>query len=302
MDDLVSVIMPTYKRSLEFVQRAVESLINQTYTNLEIIVIDDSPLNYSEIKRISEFLKCDERIIYIKNKVNLGGSESRNIGINKSSGKYITFLDDDDVYLPQKIEKQINYMKKNSYQMTFTKMLIYNSDNKLLDVRDYPKLPIGNNEELLKYHLMHHMTGTPTFMYEAQILKELGGFDDIKMGQEFCLMLKTIQNNIKIGYIDECYIKVYKHNEDAISKGTNKIKGEKNLYMLKRKFFPILNKKEIRYIDFRHLVVLSVAFYRNHNLLKSFLFLCKAFIKSPVIFISEIINFSKKTFINKNDK
>ena len=109
MGCLVSVIIPTYKRKLDYVSNALQSVLNQTYNNIEIIVVDDSPNDFpyrDEIKNYIEKLN-DDRVIYIRNEKNLGGSLSRNVGINASRGEYITFLDDDDEYMPGKVEKQL---------------------------------------------------------------------------------------------------------------------------------------------------------------------------------------------------
>ena len=98
MDTLVSVIIPTYKRKLDFVSKALQSVLNQTYPNIEIVVIDDSPDDFpyrDDIKNYIDGLKTD-KILYIRNEKNLGGSLSRNVGIYAAHGDYITFLDDDD--------------------------------------------------------------------------------------------------------------------------------------------------------------------------------------------------------------
>ncbi|MGL5964947.1 MAG: glycosyltransferase family 2 protein, partial [Fusobacteriaceae bacterium] len=114
MSDLVSVIMPTYKRSV-FLERALLSLINQTYKNIEIVVVDDNAEHLEDrekTKKVLEKYKDSAKIVVVENKINLGGSLSRNEGINVSTGKYITFLDDDDEYELNKIEKQVQFYKE----------------------------------------------------------------------------------------------------------------------------------------------------------------------------------------------
>ena len=195
----VSVVIPTYKRPIEFVSRAIESLLDQTYENVEIICVDDSPIDYeqrSDIKKYFDSLN-NSNIKYIQNDTNIGGALSRNVGIDNAEGDYITFLDDDDVYLPDKIEQQLHYMLENRCDLTFTKMLIYDNSDRIVDVREH-SIQSYDNEYLLKYHLCKHMTGTPTFMFKADKLKEIGGFDDAKCGQEFLLMLKAIERCLKI--------------------------------------------------------------------------------------------------------
>ncbi len=304
----VSVIIPTYKREVTYLSRAVESILQQTYKNLELIVIDDSPSTYEyrdEIKRYMDSIKSDN-IIYLQNETNVGGSISRNNGIEKSTGEYITFLDDDDKYLPRKIEKQLDFMVKGDYDLTFTNMIMHNDKEEIVDVRDYRDIPSFDNETLLHYHLMKHLTGTPTFMFKANKLKEIGGFEDAKMGQEFFLMLKSIEKGLKIGYFDDCDIVVYKHRDGGITQGKNKIIGENNLYKFKKNYFNKLSNKEKRFIRFRHYAVMVVAYIRNSMYLNALFAGLKAFFVSPCDFVKEVFGFvikvlkSRKKGVNEN--
>lgn len=290
---LVSVIIPTYKRSLFYVSRAVESVLNQTYPNVEIIVVDDSTDEYDGRKEIENYIEGlnKHKVIYCKNEKNLGGSLSRNRGIGLAKGEYITFLDDDDEYLPEKIEKQLEFMLENSYDLTFSDMIIYSADNKIIDYREYNDIPSFDNETLLHYHLAKHMTGTPTFMYKTEKLREIGCFEDVKMGQEFYLMLKSVQRGLSIGYIPECHVKIYKHPDGGISSGINKINGENKLYEFKKTFFDRLSKSEIRFISFRHYAVMVVAYKRNRMPFKMIGAGIAAFVSSPVDFTKEVGGF-----------
>ena len=115
MKDLISVIITTRNRILK-VERAICSVLNQTYNNIEIIVVDD----FSNDGTFEYIKNKFPSIIIIRNKKKLGGSGSRNIGIKKSNGLYISFLDDDDYFRKDKIEIQYNtYLKeKNSSLIT----------------------------------------------------------------------------------------------------------------------------------------------------------------------------------------
>ncbi len=295
MGCLVSVIIPTYKRKLDYVSNALQSVLNQTYDDIEIIVVDDSPNDFpyrDEIKNYIEKLN-DDRVIYIRNEKNLGGSLSRNVGINASRGEYITFLDDDDEYMPGKVEKQLKFMLSNDCDLSFSNMIMYRLDGKVCDFRDHKGIRSYDNETLLRYHLTKNLSGTPSFMFKADKLKEIGGFKDAKMGQDFFLMLISIEAGLKIRYFDSCDVKVYKHNDGGISQGKNKIDGENMLYEFKKQYFDRLSKKEIRYVKFRHNMVMSVAYKRNHmynKMIKSMLY---ALVSSPDFFIAETFAFIK---------
>ncbi|MCD7817091.1 MAG: glycosyltransferase [Bacteroides sp.] len=299
----VSIIIPTYKRDVSFLSRAVESVQKQTYKNIEIIVVDDSPDSYEKRASISDYmdsvLGADDRVIYLKNEKNLGGSLARNRGINTATGEYITFLDDDDEYKPEKVEKQLKYMNSHKCDVSFSNMIMYNDAGMVVDMRTYHDIPAFDNDSLLKYHLLHHMTGTPTFMYRTAKLKEIGGFEDAKMGQEFFLMLKSIERGLKIAYIDDCDVIVYKHAGEAITNGKNKISGENNLYQFKQKYFYRLSAKEIRFVKFRHYAVMVVAYMRNSMYLRAAKAGITAFIVSPADFISQVGGFAIKIVKHK---
>ena len=292
----VTVIIPTYKRTVDFLSRAVQSVINQTYSNVEIIVIDDSPEDYTERNDIKEYMNSvsNKDIKYYQNEQNMGGSLARNRGIGLATGEYISFLDDDDEYMPEKIEKQVKFMLCEGKDLSFSNMIMYNQAGTVVDFRDYNDIPAFDNASLLHYHLMRHMTGTPTFMFKTSKLREIGGFEDAKMGQEFYLMLKSIERGLSIGYIPECDVKVYKHADGGITQGKNKIDGENRLYEFKKSYFSQLNSKEIRFINFRHWAVMVVAFKRNSMYPQMVGAGVKAFISSPFDFTTQVFGFLSK--------
>nr|WP_319219508.1 glycosyltransferase family 2 protein [uncultured Trichococcus sp.] len=296
MKGKVSVIIPTYKREVKFLKRAVESVLCQTYDDFEIIIIDDSPSSYefrSEVKKYVNLLNSI-KVIYIENEMNVGGALSRNKGIESATGEYITFLDDDDKYLPKKIENQIQFMIDGNYDLSFTNMVMHNDKEEVVDVREYHDIPSFENEFLLKYHLMKHLTGTPTFMFKSNKLKEIGGFEDAKMGQEFYLMLKSIEKGFHIGYFDKCDLIVYKHKEGGITQGKNKIVGENNLYNFKKNYFDRLSMKEKMFIRFRHYAVMVVAYKRNNMNFNALASGIIAFFVSPFDFVNEVSGFVLK--------
>ena len=194
----VSIIIPTYNRDRCMVRRAMDSVLSQTYRNIEIILVDDNATEDTAIFRVDiENLVesyCDVRIIYKQNKTNLGGALARNEGIAIATGEYVTFLDDDDRYLPNKVKNQLGFMMMHGLEMSFTDLRLCDSNDRTVDFREYGRIRAYDNETLLRFHIIRHITGTPTFMYRRAVLDRIGGFPDVKMGQEFHLMLKTIES------------------------------------------------------------------------------------------------------------
>lgn len=281
----VSVIIPTFEREEQFLLRAIKSVCNQTYTNIEIIIVDDNHKDSIYRKKAEELVKKlfdYNQIIYHTNEKNLGGALARNIGINLSTGSFITFLDDDDEYMPKKIENQLNFMMMEDCDLSFTDLRLVNEKKELVDYREFSRIKSFDNQYLKKYHLMRHLTGTPTFMFKANKIREIGGFENVNCGQEFYLMMKAIESDLVIRYYNNCDVLAFRHSNGGISYGENKIRGEKELYKYKKQHFELFNKKEKRFIKFRHYAVMCIAYKRNREYVKSFGSGVIMFVSSPM--------------------
>lgn len=289
--------MPSYKRHSNMVIRALRSLLCQTYKNIEIVLVDDNAkaeLNgyRTELEQAVRDLN-DQRIVYIQNAENLGGAGARNEGIKVAKGEYVTFLDDDDEYLPEKVEKQLQFMLENDLDMSFTKLNIFNGEGKLIDVREHDIKSFDKNA-LQRYHLTKQITGTPTFMMKRSVLVDIGGFEIVPMGQEYYLMNKILLGDYKLGYFPECYVKAYRTDAEAISTGKSKITGEKSLYKYKKQFFNILSLKERRYVRCRHYAVMAVAYKRNKKYIRMLWMLFVATACAPITAVKEAVNLQKR--------
>lgn len=118
MNDIVSIITPSYN-SEKYISETIDSVLSQTYQNWEMIIIDDvSPDDSSSV--IEGYCKKDNRIKLIKLEQNSGAAVARNRAIEEAEGRYIAFLDADDIWKPEKLEKQIEFMRKNNYAFTYT--------------------------------------------------------------------------------------------------------------------------------------------------------------------------------------
>lgn len=301
--DLVSIIVPTYKRKPELVKRAIQSLLDQTYENIEVVLVDDNAKpEHQEYRMMIEKMVqelANQKIQYIQNDKNLGGALSRNQGIKYAKGTYITFLDDDDMYEINKIDHQYHYMLELQLDVCVSDLAIYNEKEQLIDYRSHHDIESFDCDYLFRYHLTKQITGTPTFMFKKTILDKIGGFDDAIMGQEFYLMAKTIQSKAKIGYFEESNIRAYRYDMEAISTGPNKIIGEKKLYQYKKQFFKQLKWKERNYIKCRHFAVMAVANKRNKKYLKALWYLLVACLTNPFLSVKEALNLQKRKKENK---
>ena len=288
---LVSVVVATYKREAEL-KNALESLAKQTYPNMEIVLVDDNG-NDEWNSKVSETVEVFRnrypkiKLECIVNNSNQGSSKTRNIGIHSAHGDYITFLDDDDIYLPDKIRKQVEFMETNQCDYSITDLILYNEDDKKINRRIRSYIKETTVESLRLYHLKYHMTGTDTIMFKKEYLIQIGGFAPIDVGDEFYLMQRAIEEGGKFGYLPGCEIKAYVHTGDGgLSSGDGKIKGENALYEYKKTFFDQLEAGDIRYIKMRHYAVIAYAELRRKNYAKFISNALKSFFASPCNFFT----------------
>ncbi|WP_026672873.1 glycosyltransferase family 2 protein [Alkalihalobacterium bogoriense] len=290
----VSIIVATYRRK-EALEKALQSLIVQTYSNYEIILVDDNADAEwnTEVEKIVNNMKDSDNveIIYVQNMNNKGSAETRNIGIKLATGEYVTFLDDDDIYLPDKVKKQVEFMINEGLDFSITDLWLYDEKDKLIEKRIRGYIKDFSSESLIRYHLMFHMTGTDVMMFKKKYLIDIGLFSPINVGDEFYLMQKAIEGKGVFGYLPRCDVKAYVHSEtDGLSSGDGKIKGENELYEYKKKYFDKLPQKDQRYVKMRHYAVIAYAEFRKKRYFSMIKNLCLSLMFSPIHFINLFIN------------
>ncbi len=261
---MVSVIIATYRRD-DTLKRAIESVLNGTCRDIEILVVDDNndPTWNQTVRNIVDAFSCD-KIRYLQNTRHLGSGGTRNAGIVAAKGEYITFLDDDDLYLPQKIEHQLNDLVQADADFSVTDLVLYDQNEKPVRRRSRGYLRQYDRDSLLRYHLLYHITGTDTFFFKKEYLERIGGFPEMDVGDEFFLMKEAICAGGKFRYTEGCFVKAYVHHgkESGLSSGPGKIQGENNLFTYKKTCFAGLDRRSRRYIVARHHAVLAYAYYR----------------------------------------
>lgn len=130
VDGLVSVIMPSWNTS-NFIAESIQSVIDQTYENWELIIVDDcSTDNTDEV--VARF--TDKRIRYFKNEKNNGAALSRNRALREARGEWIAFLDSDDLWSPKKLEHQISFMNEHGYTLSYTEYEKIDEESKPLQI------------------------------------------------------------------------------------------------------------------------------------------------------------------------
>ena len=290
----VSVVVATYKRDADLAA-ALQSLAEQTYPNVEIVLVDDNG-NAEWNERVAEIVRVFQtahpavEMQYIVNNPNQGSAKTRNIGIAAARGKYVTFLDDDDVYLPDKIAHQVQFMEDGALDYSITDLALFNEQDKLVDRRVRGYIKDTAPASLRQYHLTRHLTGTDTMMFTKAYLEKIGGFAPIDVGDEFYLMQRAIDGEGKFGYLPACDVKARVHSTtEGISSGDGKIRGENALYAYKKGFFKQINAKTRRYIRMRHYAVLAFAEIRRKRYLAFVGHAMRAFFSAPFAFAKMVL-------------
>jgi glycosyltransferase involved in cell wall biosynthesis len=137
---LVTIYMPVWNAE-SYLSQAIESILNQTYTNFEFIIVDDASTDNS-LKIINSYAKKDKRIRLIKNHINLGVSLSSNIAISKAKGKFLARMDADDISFSNRIEKQVEFLLKNlNLSAVGTQCIVINENNEIIGNKKFPISP-----------------------------------------------------------------------------------------------------------------------------------------------------------------
>ncbi|TXE13005.1 glycosyltransferase family 2 protein [Seonamhaeicola algicola] len=246
----VSIITPTYN-SERFIEQTIISILNQTYTNWELILIDDASTDKT-VEIITQFVKSNPQIYLLQNLKNSGAAVSRNKGIEAAKGHFIAFLDADDVWLPNKLEKQVEFMQKNNCDVCFSSYNLMNEAGKPLN-KQIKALPRVSYQKLLKSNYIGNLTG----IYNAKTLGKITS-KNLRKRQDWLLWLSAIKKSGKPALGIQQPLAVYRVRETSIS--SNKLNLVKYNYWVYKKGLGFSVVKSVCYL---------MAFLFEHFFIKS---------------------------------
>jgi len=224
--DLVSVIVPVYNAE-SFLEDTIQTVLNQTYTNWEMICINDSSKDNS-VEIIEKYVKLDNRIKLINLEKNSGVSIARNTGVNASNGKYIAYLDADDLWEKEKLEKQVKFMQSGNYEFSFTGYEF--ADENGIANGKIVKIPEKMN---YKQALKNTTIWTSTVMLNVEKLgKELIQMPVFKRGEDSATWWKILRQ-IEYAYGINEVLSYYRRTNTSLS--ANKIMAIKRTWYIYRK-------------------------------------------------------------------
>lgn len=181
---LVSVVMPAYNAE-KYISEAIESILNQTFKDFEFIIIDDGSKDGTwEI--IQDCAKKDERIVALKNERNLNVSQTRNKGIEKSTGKYIVWADADDISLPKRIKTQLDFMESNKDVGLCGSFMEFFGDSESVSIRKY-----SDNDGVLRSLIFRqNPVAQPSCIMRKDILIKCGGYPNFPLSEDLYVFFK----------------------------------------------------------------------------------------------------------------
>jgi glycosyltransferase involved in cell wall biosynthesis len=289
MKPAISVIIPTYNYG-RFLSEAVDSVLCQTLGDLEVIIVDDgSTDNTPDVVR--PYLS-DNRVRYIRQE-NRGPSAARNRGIRKAKGEFIALLDADDVWLPSKIEKQLQLIRKSA-DVGLVYCLAENVDEK---GEELPHVPMPHMEQATYKDLLYFPLTLPScVLTRKRIFDEVGLFDETLTAVEDTNMWIRILRHYKSAYVNEILVKIRKHMK---SSQTNLANMERNLLLHVQKcieMFPELehNRREAYFQIYKGLMYLSYMYNKKKEMVHYYV---KAGSLRPSFYFESIAVFLRKYFL-----
>lgn len=207
---VISIVTPSYNSSL-FISNTIESVLSQTITDWEMIIVDDFS-NDDSAEIVQSFVEKDHRIKLIKLNRNLGVAEARNVAINEASGRYIAFLDSDDIWLPNKLELQMGKFEEGAKLVFSSYYRMFSDGTKRL-----VKIPKHITYEKL---LLGNCIGNLTASYDAEAL---GKFYQKTIGHEDYLMWLEVVKNAGFGVGIQEPLACYRVGKGTLS--SNKLKS-----------------------------------------------------------------------------
>lgn len=236
--ELVSIIMPSFNTG-KFIAQTIQSVLEQTYEHWELIIVDDCSTDETDYV-VAQY--HDNRICYLKNDNNYGAAVSRNRALKEARGKWIAFLDSDDLWFPEKLEKQINFMTSHGYAFSYTNYHVIDELGSDLGIE------ISGPKKITKTGLYNYCwPGCLTVMYDAESIG-IVQIEDIKKNNDYAMWLKVIKKA-------DCFL--FNEVLSSYRKRTGSISNQKYLKLIKWHY------KLFRELDHKNCIEAAILTLRN---------------------------------------
>ena len=226
-DILVSIVMSTYKEPLIYIKHSVLSILNQTHSNIEFVIIIDAPDNKPIVDFIREISLSDNRVKYHINNQNMGLVKSLNIGVSLSTGEYIARMDADDISLPNRIEDELNFLLNGDFDLVGSNVInIDENGNEIGSITNFPT----KMRWIKRYYRYGVSIPHPTWLFTRSLYKRLGGYRNIQACEDYDFVCRAIIAGSSLGVISKPLLK-YRINTGGISQTKKAIQKTSFLYL-----------------------------------------------------------------------
>lgn len=210
---MISVLMSTYKESLSYIKQSVESILEQSYKEIEFIIVVDNPEYSDLINLLNSYSDKDSRIKILVNNKNLGLTYSLNRALKYASGQYIARMDADDISDRERLKKQLLFLEKNHLDLVGSNVQdIDEHGEKKAGVSYFPE----TNSKVVRYAKFDSPVAHPTWFAKKEVFESLGGYHEIDACEDYDFLVRAILKGFKIGNVQETLLK-YRINSKGIS-------------------------------------------------------------------------------------
>lgn len=204
---LISIIIPYFKKK-QYIIKTIKSVLKQKYKNIEIIFIYDD-IDKEDLYFLKKLLKSNKKIKFIINKNNYGVAKSRNIGLKYCSGKYIAFLDADDIWNYNKLFDQYNFMIKKKALFCFTSYKVINQTGKIINKRK-----VERDADYISLSKSNYI-GLSTVMFHRKLLKKIK-FPKVKTQEDYAVWLQLLRNGEKLYHYNK-FLTYWRKSKNSLS-------------------------------------------------------------------------------------
>jgi glycosyltransferase involved in cell wall biosynthesis len=204
--------MSTYNESEDYIRTSVSSILKQTLSDLELVIVIDNPENEAAVRTVSAFAEEDRRVKILFNETNLGLVRTLNRAIAAAGGSVLARMDADDIALPQRLEKQLAFMEQEHFDIVgAVTQYVDETGNPIEGSHAY------KTEEQL-HRLLQFENGLchPTWMVRREVYEQLNGYRDIDSCEDYDFLLRAIEKGYRLGMVDEVLL-YYRYNKSGIS-------------------------------------------------------------------------------------
>ncbi len=211
----LSVLMSIYNETLDDISTAVNSILSQTVTDFELIIVNDNPDRKDHIVLLDDLKSQDGRIVILHNPKNIGLAASMNRALECAGGRYIARMDADDYSVPARFEKELKLLRESGKDVVFSNYTPIGPDGAFLE-EGKPACRIEEGQDLTELIVFNGVVHHPTVMMKTEALKRVGGYRIFPCSQDQDLWIRMLEAGLKFAFLDEILL-YYRIRTDSIT-------------------------------------------------------------------------------------